>query len=120
MTIPPPNQPPDPDSPQPGSSGAADRPWEHPAPRRQGRKRLLGALIAVVYLVALLGITAQLSDGATLLVGGVLLGVLVGTVLMASQDVRPYAAGFLLGIAAVIVIGGGACIGLIAFISSSV
>ncbi|EWT01682.1 hypothetical protein N865_15380 [Intrasporangium oryzae NRRL B-24470] len=124
MTIPPPDDPqnesPDPDAPRPGPPGTDDRPWEQPTPRRHGRKRLLGALAAVVYLAALLGTSLGWSSGATLLVGGVLFGVLAGTVLMAIEEMRPYAAGFLLGLAAVIVVGGGACIGLIAYVSSTV
>jgi hypothetical protein len=52
-------------------------------------------------------------------VGGLLLAVVLATVAMVSERMRPYAAGFLLGLGIVAVVGGGACIGLIAIVSAS-
>lgn len=114
--MPPPSQPPrGPD----GEPPPPEPPWENPPPQRQGRRRWLGALVAAAYIAALVGTAVRSQDGFALLVGGLLLAVVLATVAMVSERMRPYAAGFLLGLGIVAVVGGGACIGLIAIVSAS-
>ncbi|MEP7333363.1 MAG: hypothetical protein ABI692_14885 [Terracoccus sp.] len=76
-------------------------------------------MLAVALVGLLFAIAASTSVGLEVLVGGLLLGVLVATVGVAFERYRPYATGFLLGLAIIIVVGGGACIGLIAAMGTS-
>jgi hypothetical protein len=56
----------------------------------------------------------QLSNGFSVIIGGILLAVVGSTFAMFSSRIRPYAAGFLIAVAVVIIVVGGACIGIIA------
>ena len=124
MTVPPPNYPPPgspPPPPQGPPVGPPVSPWggppATPPPRRPGR--LVGGVLAVAFVLLLFVIAANTGTIVEVLIGGLLLGVVVATVGIAFERYRPYATGFLLGLAIIIVVGGGACIGLIAVLSSS-
>ena len=65
----------------------------------------------------LVGVALHYDNGFSLIVGGIFLALVGSTVAMVSSRVRPYAAGFLIAVALVIIVAGGACIGLIATMS---
>ncbi|WP_175442413.1 hypothetical protein [Humibacillus sp. DSM 29435] len=123
MTVPPPNYPPPgspPPPPQGPPVGPPGSPWggpPPPPPRRPGR--LVGGVLAVAFVLLLFVVATNTGTVLEVLIGGLLLGVVVATVGVAFERYRPYATGFLLGLAIIIVVGGGACIGLIAALSSS-
>ena len=50
---------------------------------------------------------------------GALAGVAAGTVAIAFERTRPYAVGFLLGLAIIVVVGAGACVGILAMITTT-
>ncbi|MEO6998773.1 MAG: hypothetical protein ABI112_11885 [Terracoccus sp.] len=64
-------------------------------------------------------ISTATTGGFDLLLGGALTGVAAGTVAVAFQRTRPYATGFLLGLAIIIVVGAGACVGILAMMSTT-
>ena len=117
MTAPPPNYPPTPPPPPPG--GDSDGPAPVP-PKPPRRSRLTGAFLGIVFVIVLIGVGLQVSNGPTVILGGFILAVVVSTIAMASTRTRSYAAGFLIAVAATAIVLGGACIGLIALVSQSV
>ena len=105
MTIPPPNfPPPEGDPPTP------------PPPDRSGC--FPGGLVAVLYCAVVVAVALTSRAPAQVIVGGAIGGVVLGTAAIASDKLRPYAAGFLGGLAAVVIVLGGACVALIAMLTS--
>lgn len=123
MTIPPPNYPPPGSPPPPGPpSGPPVGPWggpppPSPPPRRPGR--LVGGALAVAFVLLLFLIATATTGGFDLLIGGALTGVVGGTVAVAFDRTRPYATGFLLGLAVIVVVGAGACVGILAIFATT-
>ncbi len=108
MSIPPPNDPPPPppSSPQP------------PSPEPARYRRLMGAGIGVAFMIVLVGGGLVWSGSGALVIIGFVLAVVASTLAMFSARFRPYAVGFLIAVGLVIIVIGGACIGLIASLSS--
>jgi hypothetical protein len=118
VSVPPPILPPPPSGGAPPPEGEPPPPQSEPPPGR--RPRALGVLVAVAYVVVLLGAALMFDQSFGLAIGGILLGVVVATVALVSERWRPYATGFLLALGLSAVILGGACIGLIALVAVSV
>ncbi|MGW5237900.1 hypothetical protein ACWEOW_03115 [Monashia sp. NPDC004114] len=78
----------------------------------------MGAGIGVAFVIVLVGGGLQLSNGVSLVISGMVLAVVGSTLAMFSPRFRPYAVGFLIAVGLVIIVVGGACIGLIATLSS--
>lgn len=105
MSTPPPTQPPPPAPPLP----------EGPPPGRPRRgPKLIGAAVALGVLV-IAGVVGLLADQGGLFLPILLVpvGVVIGTLAMISRSLRPYATGFLLTMAAMLIVLGGACIVLL-------
>jgi hypothetical protein len=116
MTVPPPNYPPPSSSQPPPPPGEGDgSAFIPPKPPRRGR--LVGAFLGIVYVLVLIGIGLQLRNGIAVIIGGILLAIVGATVALASEQVRSYAAGFLIAVALVTIVVGGACVGLIAILA---
>jgi hypothetical protein len=59
-----------------------------------------------------------MRSGVTVLVLAPLVALVVASLLVASERLRPYAVGFVITLAAVVVVLGGACVGLIALLAT--
>ncbi|MDN5768913.1 MAG: hypothetical protein L0H96_24575, partial [Humibacillus sp.] len=89
-----------------------------PPPRRPGR--LVGGVLAVAFvLLLILAGTATTGGGFDLVFGGALAAIVAGTVAIAFERTRPYATGFLLGLAIIVVVGAGACVGILAIFATT-
>lgn len=110
MTVPPPNY-----SPPGPPSGTPPGPWQGPpSPPSRPPGRLLGALLAVAFLCLLFVVAANSGLPIGSILAALPVAIVVATVAVARERYRQYAVGFLLGLASVLIVGGGACIGLFA------